>query len=270
MSEKKVGKRLLTWVLVLVMTLSLLPLNVLADEIPETDNTPGKVTATKSVTGPDANGNYMITLTVRGAPVSSTKTMTTPANADVVLVVDNSGSMETSVGTPCEAQKNSFTPEEKTFLGTGVIVHTCQKCGAKYYEWKFIGISLSDVPEVCTGQIGVTKRIVAAKNVSKEFASSILSYTGNQVAVIGFAHGDRGGGADEKAIKVKQELTNSIDSINTAIERMEADGGTNYTAALDKAYTYLNSRSDKTRPGYVIFISDGAPGLSGESQDDPD
>lgn len=38
MSEKKVGKRLLTWVLVLVMTLSLLPLNVLADEIPEPDN----------------------------------------------------------------------------------------------------------------------------------------------------------------------------------------------------------------------------------------
>ena len=32
MSEKKVGKRLLTWVLVLVMTLSLLPLNVLAEE----------------------------------------------------------------------------------------------------------------------------------------------------------------------------------------------------------------------------------------------
>ena len=36
MSEKKVGKRLLTWVLVLVMTLSLLPLNVLADEAGET------------------------------------------------------------------------------------------------------------------------------------------------------------------------------------------------------------------------------------------
>lgn len=118
MSEKKVGKRLLTWVLVLVMTLSLLPLNVLADVIPETDNTPGKVTATKScTTEPDSNGNYTITLTVQGNPVPSTDTMTTPANADVVLVVDNSGSMETSVGTPCEAQKNSFTPEEKTFLG---------------------------------------------------------------------------------------------------------------------------------------------------------
>ena len=30
MSEKKVGKRLLTWVLVLIMALSMLPLNVLA------------------------------------------------------------------------------------------------------------------------------------------------------------------------------------------------------------------------------------------------
>lgn len=34
MAGKKTGKRLLTWVLVLVMALSLLPLNALADDIP--------------------------------------------------------------------------------------------------------------------------------------------------------------------------------------------------------------------------------------------
>ena len=271
MSEKKVGKRLLTWVLVLVMTLSLLPLNVLADEIPEPDNTPGKVTATKSCTKePDSNGNYTITLTVQGNPVPSTDTMTTPANADVVLVVDNSGSMETSVGTPCEAQRNSFTPEDKTFLGTGAIVHTCKKCGAKYYEWKFFGFSLSEVPEVCTGQVGKISRINAAKNVSKAFASSILSSAGNRVAVIGFSHGSEKGGADENAIKVSQELTRNPADVENAINKMEADGGTNYTAALQQAYDYLNNRSVKEgRPGYVIFISDGAPGLSGESQNDP-
>ena len=33
MAGKKTGKRLLTWVLVLVMALSLLPLNALADEL---------------------------------------------------------------------------------------------------------------------------------------------------------------------------------------------------------------------------------------------
>lgn len=34
MAGKKTGKRLLTWVLVLVMALSLLPLNALAEDIP--------------------------------------------------------------------------------------------------------------------------------------------------------------------------------------------------------------------------------------------
>lgn len=257
MSEKKVGKRLLTWVLVLVMTLSLLPLNVLADVIPETDNTPGKVTATKSCTKePDSNGNYTITLTVKGNPVSSTDTMTTPANADVVLVVDNSGSMETSVGTPCNTPKDSFGKLDPA----GVRVK-CPICSTKYWFW--------EIPDVCTGQVGKTPRITAAKDVSKEFASSILSYNGNQVAVIGFSHDSKKGGIDPEAIKVSQDLTNNIDSINNVIDSMEADGGTNYTAALQKAYDYLNNRSDKDgRPGYVIFISDGAPGLSGESQND--
>ena len=261
MSEKKVGKRLLTWVLVLVMTLSLLPLNVLADEIPEPDNMPGKVTATKScTTAPDADGNYTITLTVQGNPVSSTDTMTTPANADVVLVVDNSGSMETSVGTPCEIPKDRF---EKIGLQTGLHVQ-CPSCEAKYW-WPFI-------PEVCTGQTGVTKRIVAAKAVSEEFANSILNSKGNKIAIIGFSHSSDLGGIDQGAIKVKQELTNDIDAVKSKISEMEADGGTNYTAALQEAYNYLNGRSatDKqTRPGYVIFISDGAPGLSGESQNKP-
>ena len=261
MSEKKVGKRLLTWVLVLVMTLSLLPLNVLADEIPETDNTPGKVTATKScTTEPDSNGNYTITLTVQGNPVPSTDTMTTPANADVVLVVDNSGSMETSVGTPCKTPKDRFN---KIGLQTGLHVQ-CPNCKAKYW-WPFI-------PEVCTGQIGMTKRIVAAKAVSEAFANSILNSKGNQIAIIGFSHGSDLGGIDENAIKVKQGLTNDIDAVKSKIDEMEADGGTNYTAALQEAYNYLNGRSatDKqTRPGYVIFISDGAPGLSGESQNKP-
>lgn len=54
MSEKKVGKRLLTWVLVLVMTLSLLPLNVLAAEVDgqpksSVEKTDGAVNIKKSV-----------------------------------------------------------------------------------------------------------------------------------------------------------------------------------------------------------------------------
>ena len=272
MSEKKVGKRLLTWVLVLVMTLSLLPLNVLADG-GDSGAEPDTVTATKfCTTEPDEHGYYTITLTVRGKPVSSTESMTTPANADVVLVVDNSGSMSSSVGELCKTPKSNFTEgEPQSFIVTWT-PYTCPICNAKYYKYTLGKILISDgVPEVCTGEKGRISRINAAKNVSKEFANSILSYEGNQVAVIGFSHGSEKGGADENAIKVSQELTRNPADVENAINKMEADGGTNYTAALDKAYTYLKNRSDKDgRPGYVIFISDGAPGLSGESQSDPD
>lgn len=213
MSEKKVGKRLLTWVLVLIMALSLLPLNVLADEIPETDNTLGKVTATKSVTGPDATGNYTITLTVQGNPVPSTETMTTSANADVVLVVDNSGSMESSVGTPCNTPKDRFKKIDP--LETGFRVQ-CPICSAKYWFW--------GIPDVCTGQVGKTPRITAAKDVSKTFADSILKEgSGNQIAIIGFSHDNDNGGIDPKAIKVAQPLTNDIDTVKSKINEMEAE-----------------------------------------------
>lgn len=258
MSEKKVGKRLLTWVLVLIMALSMLPLNVLADEV--NPPVPGEVTATKSCTStPDEDGNYTITLTVKGNPVSSTDTMTTPANADVVLVVDNSGSMETSVGTPCNTPKDSF----RKLDSAGVRVK-CPICSAKYWFW--------EIPDVCTGQVGKTPRITAAKDVSKTFADSILKEgSGNQIAIIGFSHDSKNGGTDPKAIKVSQPLTNDIDAVKSKINEMEADGGTNYTAALNKAYEYLSGRpANTTRPGYVIFISDGAPGRTGKSQDDSD
>ena len=122
MSEKKVGKRLLTWVLVLVMTLSLLPLNVLADETASSDNVKygtidenGQWTATANVTGTnnstgitgvksvsktaepatDENGNiipnqYEVTLKVELEQTTST---TPPGAAATVLVMDHSGSM---------------------------------------------------------------------------------------------------------------------------------------------------------------------------------
>lgn len=276
MSEKKVGKRLLTWVLVLVMTLSLLPLNVLADEANPAE--PGKVTAKKECSGPDATGNYTITLTVQGNPVPSTDTMTTPANADVVLVVDNSGSMSSSVGYPCNTPKGSFRESGgDNLIAFKWETFSCPNCGAKYYRWSYYSLISNDwkvfsdgVPDTCTGEKGETVRIDAAKAVSRAFADSILKGNGNKIAIIGFAHGDRDGGTDPKAIKVAQPLTNDKTAVENAIDLMNADGGTNYTAALDKAYTYLKNRSDKDgRPGYVIFISDGAPGLSGESQSDP-
>lgn len=99
MSEKKVGKRLLTWVLVLVMTLSLLPLNVLADEgdTAGNTNTDTKCSTEKSganlVKSATKDGDtYKIQL--ESWVTGKVEQTTGSAPLDIVLVLDQSGSME--------------------------------------------------------------------------------------------------------------------------------------------------------------------------------
>lgn len=92
MAGKKTGKRLLTWVLVLVMALSLLPLNALAAGGSETDSGSGMIFTKKLVSNvPDKDGNYTIQMTAQatGKEVETTK----PVPMDIVLVLDQSGSM---------------------------------------------------------------------------------------------------------------------------------------------------------------------------------
>ena len=256
-----------------VMLWSLLPASALATE--EGTPEPGKVTATKTASTLNNDGTYTITLTVQGNPVEDKETTTTSANADVVLVVDNSGSMASSVGEKCTATEFTKVRDYKFLLFWTWETYKCAECGATYF--KIVGNLTHDtwytnIPKQCTGEKGVTPRIDAAKNVGKEFAKSILEEnSGNRLAVIGFAHSDRDGGTDPDAIKVSQDLTNNLTTVNGALDKMDADGGTNYTAALQKAYDFLNDRTQEektSRPGYVIFISDGTPGLSGDSQDD--
>ena len=96
MSEKKVGKRLLTWVLVLVMTLSLLPLNVLAAEADGQSNssvkkTDGAVNIKKSVSEDGSE------LTLEAWVTDEKSTMQTYVPMDIVLVLDVSGSMDEKI-----------------------------------------------------------------------------------------------------------------------------------------------------------------------------
>lgn len=98
MSEKKVGKRLLTWVLVLVMTLSLLPLNVLADE----GDTAGNTNTDTKCSTENSGANLVKSATKDGDTykiqleswVTGTVESTTGSvPLDIVLVLDQSGSM---------------------------------------------------------------------------------------------------------------------------------------------------------------------------------
>lgn len=95
MAGKKTGKRLLTWVLVLVMALSLLPLNALAENGPETDGGSGMNFVKQAKRNDDDNdGTYTITMTAQAT--GTTTETSTAVPMDIVLVLDQSGSIKIS------------------------------------------------------------------------------------------------------------------------------------------------------------------------------
>ena len=209
--HKAKRKRLLVLALCLLTALSMLPVTAMA-ETGANSAAEGQVRITKTLVSeqPDQDGNYTIKLTVQGNPV----TQNVQPNADVVLVVDCSGSM-----------KDTFF----TF----------------------------------------NSRMAAAQKAGKTFADKILTTgSGNRMAVIGFS--SEGYGQNGTAIDVTTgELLDNKNTIYRVINSMKAGGGTDYTAALTEAKRILDNRNNQTRPGYVVFISDGAPGANGESHDDP-
>lgn len=245
-------KRTLSFLLTFVMLCSLLPMTAMA--------VPGDVTASKTAAYNKKTGEVTITMTVQGESV----TQSTASKADVVLVVDNSGSMASSVGEPCNTPKDRFV--NAGLFGDGLIKR-CPECGARYWNGPLFGY----VPDICEGETGSEPRIDTAQKVGKAFADSILSgENDNQMAVIGFAHGESGWFGSTDAIRKELDLTDSVTDVKNTLDAMVADGGTDYTSALQEAYDMLASRSETDRPGYVVFISDGAPGKQGESIGDSD
>lgn len=243
-------KRTLSFLLTFVMLCSLLPMTAMAKELE-----PGEVAASKTASYDAQKNEVTITMTVEGKEASQI----TPSKADVVLVVDNSVSMASSVGEPCKTPSSEFES-----AGWGWV--ECPECGARYYQ----GLTGWFVPDFCTGEKGKEPRIDTAKKVGKTFADSILSgENDNQMAVIGFAHGERDWFGSTDAIRQKLDLTDNVTDVKNTLDEMVADGGTDYTSALQEAYNMLNDRGETDRPGYVVFISDGAPGKQGSSIGDP-
>ena len=255
--KKSYITRLLALLLALIMAFSLGTVALAVDgEAGGAEE--GTVTATKTLRmNPDGSyaldrdGNYIVDITVSGVPY----TQEVQSAVDVVLVIDCSGSMsEGRFNCPGKASDIYWNDDwdwEADHWQCGI-------CG------KNLGYSHTK-PTSCSGHLD---RMDAAKVAGKNFVNALLpSGTQNRVAVVGFS--GRSGGTGNHAIDAWCNLTDTAATANNTIDRLWAGGGTNYTAALAKAQNILNGRSDKTRPAYVVFISDGAPGASGDGQNDP-
>lgn len=282
MAGKKTGKRLLTWVLVLVMALSLLPLNALADESQATVFTDAEearkatgVKASKERSKPDSKGNYTITLSVEGTTTTSETTNNLPA--DVVLVVDTSGSMafcsqaeHKHDDDACYAKCTQDNHPEhwgplglahkpitdcQYLLGRGYCYLTCKKTEHEHWAESnivgtFTGDGCGNYEDDGSKKETDDRRITHAIAAAKQFVGGLLTDGSKiNVGLVGFS----GDATVSRALtQNKTQLNDAIGSLTTA-----KSTGTNYKEGLNAAEDILNKGSNEQH--FIVFISDGEP-----------
>ena len=239
MSEKKVGKRLLTWVLVLVMTLSTLPLNVLAVETASSDvkighynengnwtegapiqNLPMGVNSVSKTAEPTGNPNeYRVTLEV----VLKETTTNVPSQAATVLVIDTSGSM----GCQIEEHEHNFL----CILGCSKVEHKhSSACDCRLKDAKAAAINFLD-------------------------SYRLNATAGRYVALVAFSK-------YATVVKEWQDVssTEGYTAILNAINNLSANGGTNLEQGLVKAKDLLSySTVSGITAKHVVALTDGEP-----------
>ena len=301
MSEKKVGKRLLTWVLVLVMTLSLLPLNVLADEAGETQDViqgyydqngvwtagtnspdlPNGVDSVNKTAKRVGDNTYEVTLQV----VLKETTTNVPSQAATVLVIDTSGSMgcekneHTHSDTcyagkwvDCTRENHSDHWENHPILGIEHWTHKenvgCEDNGNLFVsKWQYY---VKDDPEVLicgkeahTHSSACDCRINAAKAAAKNFLDNyrLNATAGRYVALVAFSK-------YATVVKEWQDVssTEGYTAILNAINNLSANGGTNLEQGLVNAQNLFADTTVSDIPAkHVIALTDGEPTYYGES-----
>ena len=232
-------KRVLALFLTLVMAVSVLSVGAFADvqayDDKDTAINDTSVTANKTVSGPDVDGNYTITISVKGSTTTVPGVNNLPA--DIVLVVDTSTSMnDTATTKVCGGE-----------LKKSGLRYRCESCNERYNN--------SEAEEngyKCTNMVTDQTRLDIAKAAASQFASGLMSASDAvRMGVYDFSGSNRTNIAltDDKTV-----VTSAVEDLYTPIW----GDGTDYGLGLNGAANILEG-SEEGRQKFVVFISDGEP-----------
>ena len=232
-------KRVLALFLTLVMAVSVLSVGAFADvqayDDKDTAINDTSVTANKTVSGPDVDGNYTITISVKGSTTTVPGVNNLPA--DIVLVVDTSTSMnDTATTKVCGGE-----------LKKSGLRYRCESCNERYNN--------SEAEEngyKCTNMVTDQTRLDIAKAAASQFASGLMSASDAvRMGVYDFSGSNRTNIAltDDKTV-----VTSAVEDLYTP----SWGDGTDYGLGLNGAANILED-SEEGRQKFVVFISDGEP-----------
>ena len=251
-------KRISAMLLALVMVLSLLPTTAFAADEGEPKNS-------KELKD-NGDGTYTITLSVTGQG----DTTTTTSGANVVVVLDVSGSMDESTGNEgisyvvWDGSGGQGTKFGR--LESGEYVELTD-FGWLDYVWYYLK---DDEWVKYDGTVFVrrttTSRLSEAKEALNTLATTLLNQNTDadpdmvEMALVVFAD-------DAAVIKLgDKNKTTDLNEFKTAVDARYANGGTNWEDGLLKAKDLSFGDTD---PTYIIFISDGNPTYRKTATADP-
>ena len=232
-------KRVLALFLTLVMAVSVLSVGAFADvqayDDKDTAINDTSVTANKTVSGPDVDGNYTITISVKGSTTTVPGVNNLPA--DIVLVVDTSTSMNDPATTKvCGGELKKST-----------VGYNCVNC----HEW-YRASEAERYYYTCPNIITDQTRLDIAKAAASQFASGLMSASDAvRMGVYDFSGSNRTNIAltDDKTV-----VTSAVEDLYTP----SWGDGTDYGLGLNGAANILED-SEEGRQKFVVFISDGEP-----------
>ena len=237
---------------------------------------------TAKVTDWDAR-KYDIDITASSL-LTSTTTEEKEGTADVMLVLDASGSMGDSLSTETTYKEiGPNTSETRAKLNTRKTYYV--DVDGKYlemnYEWGFFGSSKWVINEKDASKnyqnytiyeevTTETTRMDALKSTATQFVSDIAEKSPNSkvgVTVFSSTKGTTGVYGDHGKSIGLQEVGTNVTTINKFINGLNAKGGTQPGVGLHDAYDKLKALKDSgdKLPKYAILFTDGSP--TGEGAD---
>ena len=239
-----------------------------------------KIASSKSVTDEDGDGIYDLKLSVTGNSNKSESEKLFKSN--VVLIIDVSGSMDTTVSrTTYRYDKSTYDPNG-SYRGSNNGYNNWHS--PVYYDtdssrWYYNSYgSRQYLNANATIQTDFGNRLDATKSAARTLVRNLLANNSEahpdvvEISIIKFARKYESGSGSNfingTKVLTPAKSTNETQLI-AAIDGLREGGGTNWQAALELAKSEIEGFEISTDPNveetnYVIFLTDGVPTKYGE------
>lgn len=200
---------------------------------------------------------------------TSTITTTEKAIADIMLVLDVSGSMDETiettesyepVGYNTSAVRKTLDKDKTYYVEVDGSYQTMRykRTGLFSGEWRIGNATASNCPstyKIYTKKTVSMTRLDALKNSVDQFITDTASKSPkSKIGITAFSRD--GKGCNGESIDLK-EAKSGEQSLKKFIDKLYAEGGTDPQVGLNDAKNKLDKLKDDGRPKYVILFTDG-------------